>query len=169
MTRQRFEATLFQPENTHGHAVELPFDPREVFGKARAPVTVTINDHTFRTTIATYGGRHMIGIRRSNREAAGIEPGARVTLEVALDAAPRVIKPARDLARALRETPPAWEAWNALSDSHQKEYADAIEEAKKPETRARRIRKTVQALEDLAAKRKLKATKKKAAKKKARS
>ena len=55
--------------------IELPFDPKEVFGKVRAPVKVTLNGYTFRTTIAAMGGPPCIGLRTSHREAARVEGG----------------------------------------------------------------------------------------------
>ena len=69
----------------HGSAgyIELPFDPREKFGKVRAPVKV--NGYTFNTTIAAMGGPPCIGIRTSYREAAGLEGGEKIEVRVALD------------------------------------------------------------------------------------
>lgn len=65
----------------------------------------------------------------------------RVKLE--LDTEERSIDPPADFAKALRKTPPAWQRWTALSYSHKREHVEAIESAKKPETRARRIAKSV--------------------------
>ena len=123
--------------------VELPFDPREVFGKVRAPVKVTLNGYTFRTTIAAMGGPPCIGIRTSYREAAGLEGGEKVEVRVALDDEPRVVTPPADLVKALKAAPPAWDRWRELSFTHQREHAEAVEGAKKPETRARRVASAV--------------------------
>ena len=124
--------------------IELPFDPREVFGKVRAPVKVTVNGYTFRTTIAAMGGPPCIGIRTSHREAAGLEGGERIEVRVALDDEERVVTPPADLVKALKAAPPAWDRWRQLSYTHQREHAEAIEGAKKPETRARRVGKAVE-------------------------
>jgi uncharacterized protein YdeI (YjbR/CyaY-like superfamily) len=59
------------------------------------------------------------------------------------DDEPRIITPPADLARALRANPTAQAAWDKLSYTHQKEHARAIEDAKRPETRLRRIEKTI--------------------------
>ena len=130
----------------HGSAgfIELPFDPREKFGKVRAPVKVTVNGYTFRTTIAAMGGPPCIGIRTSYREAAGLEGGEKIEVRVALDGEERVVTPPADLVKALKAAPPAWERWRELSYTHQREHAEAIEDAKKPETRARRLAKAVE-------------------------
>jgi uncharacterized protein YdeI (YjbR/CyaY-like superfamily) len=63
-----------------------------------------------------------------------------------LDTAKREVEAPRDLVRALRAAPPAWDRWRELSFSHQREHVEAIEQAVKPETRARRIDKAVRML-----------------------
>lgn len=123
-------------------AIPVPFDPREVFGKARAPVTVTINGYTYRSTIASMGG-YWVPLRRSNREAAGLDGSERVTVTLALDTAARTVRPPADLTRALKAAPPAWDRWRELAFSHQREHAEAVREAKQPATRARRIARAV--------------------------
>jgi hypothetical protein len=119
--------------------VPVPFDPKAVFGKVRAPVRVTLNGYTYRSTIAAMGGTVCIPLRRSNREAAGLQGGETLDVKIALDTAKRIVHPPRDLVRALKAAPPAWARWRELSFSHQREYAEAITEARKPETRARRV------------------------------
>lgn len=125
-------------------AIPVPFDPKEAFGKVRAPVKVTLNGYTYRSTIASMGGEVFIPLRRSNREAAGVEPGETLDVTIALDEEKREIKPPADLAKALKASPGAWDRWQKLSFSHQREYVEAIEEAKKPETRARRVARAVE-------------------------
>jgi hypothetical protein len=126
--------------------IPVTFDPKTVFGKVRAPVKVTVNGYTYRSTIASMGGTVGVPLRRSNREAAGLDGGetTRVTLE--LDTEKREIKPPADLARALKSARGAWDRWQDLSYTHQREYVEAIEEAKKPGTRARRIERAVRAV-----------------------
>jgi len=87
-----------------------------------------------------------IPLRRSNREAARLE--GHETLEVALelDVDVREIRPPTDFAKALRARKNAWDRWRELSYSHQREHVEAIETAKKPETRARRIAASVRAI-----------------------
>ena len=126
--------------------VPLTFDPKAVFGKVRAPVKVTLNGYTYRSTIAAMGGPPCIPLRKSNREAAGLEGGETIEVRLDLDTEERVIKPPADLVKALKAMPPAWERWRALSYSHQREHAEAIEGAKASETRARRIERAVRAI-----------------------
>ena len=126
--------------------IPLAFDPKNVFGRVRAPVKVTLNGHTFRSTIAAMGGPPCIPLRRSHREAAGLEGGESVEVRVELDTEARVVTPPADLVRALEALPSAWERWSALSYTHRREHVESIETAKTPETRARRIARAVEAV-----------------------
>lgn len=123
--------------------VPVPFDPKALFGMVRAPVKVTINGYTYRSTIASMRGTVCIPLRKSNREAAGLEGGETVNVKIELDTDKREIEPPDDLIEALKVMPPAWDRWRELSFTHQREYVEAIEEARKPETRARRVESAV--------------------------
>ncbi len=126
--------------------IPVPFDPRPVFGKVRAPVVVTVRGYSYRSTLAPMGGVVCIPLRRSHREAAGLEGGENVTVKLALDTAKREVIPPRDLVAALRAAPPALDRWRELSFTHQREHVEAIEGAKRPETRARRIANAIRML-----------------------
>jgi hypothetical protein len=123
--------------------VPVPFDPKIVFGKIRAPVRVTINGYSYRSTISAMGGTVCIPLRRSNREAAGLQGGETLAVQIALDTHKRVVTPPRDLIAALKAAPPAWERWRELSFSHQREFVEAITAARKADTRKRRIASAV--------------------------
>jgi hypothetical protein len=119
--------------------IPLTFDPKPVFGRIRAPVKVTLNGYTYRSTIAAMGGPPCIPLRKSNREAAGLDGGETLEVRLDLDTETREVKPPADLVRALKSVRGAIDRWKHLSYSHQREHVEAIESAKKPETRARRI------------------------------
>src|SRR5436189_780558 len=93
--------------------IPVPFDPKPLFGKTRAPVTVTLNGYTYRSTIAAMGGPPFVPLRRSNREAAGLEGGETIEVRLELDTEPRAIEPPADFQSALKAAPPAWERWQA--------------------------------------------------------
>jgi len=126
--------------------IPVPFDPKAVFGKVRAPVKVTLNGYTYRSTIAAMDGAVCIPLRKSNREAAGLAGGERVAVCIELDEEPRVVEIPAELAHAFFHEPAAAKAWEELSYTHQREHVEAIEGAKKPETRQRRIDATVRML-----------------------
>jgi hypothetical protein len=138
-----FDTVLAQDEGSSATGIYLPFDPKEVFGRARAPVKVTINDATYRTTTAPYGGDYLIPVRKEIRDAAGIAAGDRIHVVMELDDQPRTVEVPEDLAEALAADPEAKARFDELAFTHRKEYVRAVLEAKKPETRARRIERTV--------------------------
>ena len=119
--------------------IPLTFDPKPVFGKVRAPVKVTLNGYTYRSTIAAMGGPPCIPLRKSNREAAGLKGGETIEVRLDLDTEKREIVPPADFLRALKGTAGAWDRWRELSYTHQREHVEAIDGAKKAETRTRRI------------------------------
>jgi hypothetical protein len=134
--KKTFQTTIFRDGAMC--FIPVPFDPKPAFGKIRAPVKVTLNGYTYRSTIAQMGNGPCLPLRKSNREAAGLEGGETLRVTLELDTAERVVEPPADLAKALRAAR-LLERWSDLSYSHQKEHVEAIEGAKKPETRARRI------------------------------
>jgi len=142
-----FEATVEAREGG-GHAGGLPFDAREVFGKVRAPVLVTISAHVFRTTTMRYGGMDYIGLNRGVREAAVVAAGDVVRVTMAPDTTPREVEVPDDLARALGQDAAARLAFERLSYTHRKEYARWIAEAKREETRTRRVAKAIAMLRE---------------------
>jgi hypothetical protein len=115
-------------------------------GGKRPPVVVTINGHAWKTRVAIMRGRHLIGLSHANRAAAGVEIGTMVDVEIELDTSPRVAVVPSDLAKALTTDQLAKDAFEALTESQRREHVRRIEEAKKPETRARRIENLIAAL-----------------------
>ena len=113
----------------------------KLFGtRGRVPVRGTLNGAPFRSTLAPYGGAHYLPVNRVLREQAKAVAGDEVAVVLERDTEPRVIEAPADFARAMKTSPAAAAAWEALSYTHRREYVEAIAEAKKPETRDRRIR-----------------------------
>jgi len=137
----RFE-TVLQTEGP-GTFVEVPLDVPALFGRARAPVQVTINGHRFRSTVAVYGGRYFLPVKRAVREAAGVAAGDLVVVEVEPDSEPREVEVPEDLRAALGADPAAAAAFERLSYTHRREHVEWVLEAKRPETRQQRVDKTV--------------------------
>jgi len=142
MTEKRVTVTVL--ENGSMCAIPIAFDPKAVFGKVRAPVKVTINGHTFRSTIARMSGTTFIPLRKSNREAAGVAGGDRVSVRIASDDEPRVVDVPADLAKALKARPGIWALWGKLSYTSQRECVESVLGAKKQETRERRIARVIE-------------------------
>ena len=115
-------------------------------GRKAFPVRVSVNDRTLRLRLARMGGENMIGFSRAARGEAGVEPGEEIDVEIALDEAAREVEVPSELAAALDKDPAARSAFEALSFTNRKEIARSVAEARKPETRARRIADAVRGL-----------------------
>ena len=107
-----------------------------------------MNGHTWRTSVVRMGGEYLLGLNREVRQAAGAEAGDTVDVVLELDTAPREVDVPEALATALDGDPEARAAYERLAYTHRKEYAQWIAEAKREETRQRRV---AQALEMLRA------------------
>jgi bifunctional DNA-binding transcriptional regulator/antitoxin component of YhaV-PrlF toxin-antitoxin module len=128
--------------------IEVPPEIVESLGRGkRVPVHVAIGPHTWRSTIAVYGGRYFLGVSAENRDAAGIKAGDVVEVDVSPDDEPRDVELPPDFAAALDENPEARDRFERLSYTHRKEHVRAILDAKAPETRQRRIEKAISMLE----------------------
>jgi hypothetical protein len=141
---QRFTGTLAEARGG-GRFVAVPFDAKAVFGSARAPVRGTVNGTPLRTRLMVYGGVTYLGLTREVREAAGIELGDAVAVELELDEAPREVAVPPELAAVL-DAERLRDAYDALSFTHRREYAEWVGTAKKAETRERRAAKAAEML-----------------------
>lgn len=146
MTRREFDVELEGVEGMNAARIRFPFDVKEVFGRARPPVRGTIAGTPFRSTPAVYGGVWFMVVPREVREAAGVKAGDRVRVVLELDDQPREVNVPEDLARALEADRAARERFDGLSYTHRKEYARWVAEAKREETRTRRVAKSIEML-----------------------
>ena len=112
-------------------------------GAKRFPVVATVNGYTWRTTVTRMRGEFLLGLNREVREGAGVNAGDSVEVEIGLDDAPRQIDVPESLAAALERDSLADAAFKALSYTHRKEYARWIEDAKRDETRQRRVQQAL--------------------------
>ncbi len=108
------------------------------------PIRVTINGVTYRSTIADMGTGPVIPVRREIRNAAGVERNDRLTVTIEEDRAKRTVTVPAYLKKAMNARERA--IFDALAYSHRKEYVEWVADAKKPETRARRIAKVLDVL-----------------------
>jgi Bacteriocin-protection, YdeI or OmpD-Associated/Domain of unknown function (DUF1905) len=131
-----------------GPAAAVVLDDEQVAvvgeGAKRFPVTATVNGYTWRGAVARMGSEFLLGLNRAVREAAGVAAGDEVQVTLALDSAPREVEVPAPLAAALAADPAAQAAFDGLAFTHRKEYARWIDEAKKEETRDRRVQQAVE-------------------------
>jgi hypothetical protein len=149
MSKQTFRTKLLKGGgDTTGFVI--PDKIVEALGQGKKPkVTVTINGgFSCPNTVAVMGGQYMIGISKERRALAGVAGGDTIEVTLELDTAPRVMEVPPDLAAALAKDKAAKAYFATLSYSNQRRHIDPINQAKSPETRARRIEKSVALFHD---------------------
>jgi Bacteriocin-protection, YdeI or OmpD-Associated/Domain of unknown function (DUF1905) len=130
-----------------GHLVDVPPEVVAALGgKGRIAVTATFDGVPYRGSIVRMGGGAVLGVQKAIMAEAGVSVGETLTVIVRTDDAPREVAVPDDLAEALAGNDVARAAFDGLSYSHRREYVTSITEAKRPETRARRIERTIQQL-----------------------
>lgn len=141
--------TVIESSGKTALGFRIPPEVVESLGRGKRPaVLVTINGHTYRSTVAVMGGAFMIGVSADNRVPAGVTGGETVTVDLELDTEPRRVEVPADLRAELDQDSAARSRFEALSYSGQQRHVLPIEQAKTPETRARRIAKTMAALRE---------------------
>lgn len=115
-------------------------------GAKRFPAAATINGHRHRTTVTRMRGEYLFGFSKAAREAAELTIGETVSFTLELDDAPREVEVPPALQAALAADPEAGHRYGALAYTHRKEYARWIAEAKKDETRVRRVARALEML-----------------------
>ncbi|HEY2674796.1 MAG TPA: YdeI/OmpD-associated family protein [Rugosimonospora sp.] len=142
----RFRTTLELAGKT-ATGFEVPAAVVEGFGAGKRPaVRVTINGYSYRNTVASMGGRYMIGVSAEHRGAAGVSAGDEVDVDLELDTAPREVSVPADFAAALDRDPDARRTFDGLSYTNKRVHVLSIEDAKTDATRQRRIAKAIDTL-----------------------
>jgi hypothetical protein len=130
--------------------VNLPFDVEQEYGsRGRVSVRGTIGGFAFRSSIFPNGdGTHHVMVNKAMRDGAGAKPGDTIAMTLEKDTEARVVAAPDDLAAALarKENAKASDFFEALAPGYQKRWVDLLVQAKKPETRAKRVETIVQKL-----------------------
>ena len=148
VSAMRFRTTIQQNGKT-AMGFEVPPAVVEALGAGkRPPVTVTINGYTYRNTVAVMGGAYMIGVAAEHRVPAGISGGEDVDVDLELDTAPREVTVPPELQAALDEDPAAKATFEGLSYSNKSWHTLQVTGTNNPDTRARRIEKSIAALRE---------------------
>ncbi len=143
---QSFQAEI-EAGRGGGALVAVPFDVESVYGtRGRVKIKATFDGHPYRGSIAPMGGRHVLGIVKSIREAIGKSVGDTVAVTLELDTEERTVDVPPELAEALHASPAAAEFFQSLAYTYRKEYARWIAGAKRPETRSRRLAQAIDKL-----------------------
>ena len=144
----QFHATIERSGKT-ATGIHVPDEVVTALGSGKRPaVRVTINGHTYRSTIAPMRGAFMLPVSAEVRERAAVAAGDQVQVHVELDTQPREVALPPDLAEALDRDANAKRFFERLSYSNQQRVVLPIEQAKTAETRQRRIAKAVSMLKE---------------------
>lgn len=144
--RYKFEARI-EPGDGGGAYVLFPYDTETEFGtKGKVPVNATFDGIPYTGSLMKYGNpKHMLGLPKAIREQIGKNAGDSVRVELWKDDAPRTIEVPGEFREAMRKAG-VNAFFDQLSFTHQKEYCRWITEAKKEETRLRRVEKALEML-----------------------
>lgn len=143
--KQIFETVLEKHEGMDATGITIPFDVENVFGAKRVPVKILINGAQHRSTIIKMNGKYVVGVPKIFRQAAGVNAGEKITVTIEKDTEKRTVEIPADFALILKDND-LTEMFSKMSYTHQKEYVRAIEEAKREETRVKRIEKMIEQL-----------------------
>jgi len=147
MKQLKFKVKIEGKEAGVVAAITPPFDVAEVFAtRARVPIRGTINGFPFRSSLMPMGGCHMMPVRKSLRDGAGVNPGDIVSVVMERDEAERTVEAPVALKKELAKNKTAQATWEKLSFTAKKEIAISITGAKQEETRTRRLAKAVDIL-----------------------
>ncbi len=142
----KFRATLQLARKT-ATGIPVPNDVVDALGGGNRPsVRVTLAGYSYQTTVARMGGEFKFPVSAAVREQTGLAAGDEVEVEIELDTEPRQLSVPAELAQALEHDRDAKRAFERLSYSNRKRHALAVEGAKTPETRQRRIAKALDEL-----------------------
>jgi len=138
-----FSAEILSTGKTSAGII-VPPEIVDSLGAGKKPkVFVTLNDYTYRSSVAMMAGDYMIPVSNEVRAASGLSAGESVTVRLRLDTEERVLEIPADFQLALEANPVAAERFAKLSYSNKRRYTMPIEAAKAAETRARRIEKSI--------------------------
>jgi hypothetical protein len=144
----KFRTTILQGGKT-ATGIRLPDEVMAALAAGKKPpVRVTINRHTYRSTVATIDGQPMVGVSAENRVLAGVSGGDEVDVDIELDTAPREVAVPAELEAALATDAAAKQFFDSLSNSQKSWHTYQINSAKTDETRQRRVEKSMQMLRE---------------------
>jgi Bacteriocin-protection, YdeI or OmpD-Associated/Domain of unknown function (DUF1905) len=147
MAQKKFKVKLLSHAGSDSAILKPPFDVTAIFHrKGRVPVKGAINGFAFRSSLMNMGDGHMMVVNAQMRAGAGCKAGDSVAVLMELDEDKRTVEAPAYLKKIIAGDPKAQDYWSKLSFTHQKEYVREIENAKRPETREKRISAMMDAL-----------------------
>lgn len=148
MSKKHTFTAMIQDVSAGGAFVEIPFDVEKAFGEKRPKVKATFEGVPYRGILSRMGTEnHILIVLKNIREQIGKSAGDTIKVTVELDTEPRILELPKELIKELKKDKIAKTFFDTLSYSHQREYVLWINEAKKEETRLKRVTKTIEMLQ----------------------
>jgi hypothetical protein len=147
MTKYKFRAKI-EAGDGGGAYVLFPYDTEKEFAtKGKVPVKATFNGVPDAGSLFKYGKpQHVLGVSKAVREQTGKNPGDTIEVVVWRDEEVRTLDVPAEFETLMKEKG-LLPFFNKLSYTHRKEYSRWITEAKKEETRLKRLGKAIEMLE----------------------
>jgi hypothetical protein len=149
MSKLVFTAKFNQAENIEAGFIEVPSDIEKALGsRGRVKVHSWIGGVYYRGSLVRMekGGPLLLPVTKKVKAEAGIVFGDMIHVTLEEDKEIREVIVPDDLAAAFSNVPSVQAIFDSLSYTHRKEYVNWIHEAKKAETRIRRIEKCIEML-----------------------
>jgi bifunctional DNA-binding transcriptional regulator/antitoxin component of YhaV-PrlF toxin-antitoxin module len=146
MKKYKFKAKI-EAADGGGAYVLFPFDTEKEFGtKGRVPVKAIFDGEGYRGSLIKYGHpQHSLGVPKATREKIGKQRGDTAEVVVWKDGDERTLEVPVQFEKSMKREGllPFFEK---LSYTHRKEYCRWIADAKKEETRNKRLEKAIEML-----------------------
>ncbi|MEQ1823368.1 MAG: YdeI/OmpD-associated family protein [Fimbriimonadaceae bacterium] len=140
---ETFVTRIVGSETINATGIHVPAEVVAALGSGKRPkVVVTLNGYSYRSTVMPYDGVNMIPLCQEHRHASRVQADQEIEITLTLDTEPRTVEVPDDLRVALEDAG-GWDRFEKLSYTNRKEAVRSVEEAKTPETRARRIAKVL--------------------------
>jgi hypothetical protein len=143
----KFRTTLKQAEGSTATGIVVPDDVVAAMGAGKKPpVKLVVNGYAYRSTVATVSGAYMVGFSADHRAASGLKGGDPIEVQIEPDTEPRTVELPADFQAGLDADPQAKATFDKLSNSLKGYHVSQVTGTKNPETRQRRIEKSIATL-----------------------
>ena len=144
MSTQRFQTTISKSGTRT--FIALPFNPNDVWGvKGRHHIRGTVNGYGVRGSLGSDGKQYFLPLGAAWRRDCGLDAGANVDVVLSPEG-PQSESLSADVNAALDAEPQAKAFFESLATFYRNTYIKWIESAKRPETRAARIKEMIELL-----------------------
>jgi hypothetical protein len=150
MNKYEFTTVIIKNDNLDSGYIEFPYDTEKEFGKkGQVKVKVWFDGFLYRGSLVKMGHPcHIVGLNKEVRKAINKNPGDSIHVIIEQDTEERIIAIPTDLQNLLNEHKDAKVKFEKFSYSHKKEWVMWLIDAKKDETRLKRLQKILDKLKE---------------------